>query len=48
MKSLIICISTSHGNTRRVADRIAEVLHADVVEPEAVDPEMLSSEKEAG
>ncbi len=38
MKSLIVCSSTSHGNTRRVADRIAEVLDAEVVSPEAVDP----------
>ena len=41
MKSLIVCVSISQGNTRRVADRMAEVLHADVVEPEAVDPEAL-------
>jgi len=41
MKSLIVCVSKSHGNTRRVADRMAEVLDAEVVEPESVDPEML-------
>ncbi len=41
MKSLIVCVSKSHGNTRRVAERMAEVLGADVVEPEAVDPEAL-------
>jgi flavodoxin len=34
MKSLIICVSKSHGNTRRVADRMAEVLDAEVVNPE--------------
>ena len=39
MKSLIVCVSKSHGNTRRVADRMAEVLDAEVVEPESVDPE---------
>lgn len=37
MKSLIVCVSISNGNTRRVADRMAEVLDAEVVEPEAVD-----------
>ena len=37
MKSLIVCVSISNGNTRRVADRMAEVLGAQVVEPEAVD-----------
>ena len=41
MKSLIVCVSKSHGNTRRVADRMAEVLGAEVVEPEAVDPATL-------
>jgi flavodoxin len=38
MKSLIVCASKSHGNTRRVADRMAEVLDAEVVSPESVDP----------
>ncbi|UXA08926.1 flavodoxin family protein [Mycobacterium sp. SMC-2] len=41
MKSLIVCTSKSHGNTRLVADRMAEVLGAKVVAPEAVDPEKL-------
>ena len=43
MKSLIVCVSTSHGNTRRIADRMAEVLDAEVVEPESVDPETSAS-----
>jgi len=38
MKSLIVCVSKSHGNTRRVADRMAGVLDAEVVSPESVDP----------
>jgi flavodoxin len=41
MKSLIVCVSIAHGNTRRVADRMAQVLQAEVVEPEAVDPAAL-------
>jgi flavodoxin len=41
MKSLIICVSVSHGNTRHVADCMAEVLDAEVVEPEAVDVDKL-------
>lgn len=41
MKSLIICVSKSHGNTRCIADRMAEMLDAEVVEPEAVDVETL-------
>jgi flavodoxin len=41
MKSLIICSSKSHGNTRRVANRMAEVLDAEVVTPESVDPATL-------
>ncbi len=41
MRTLIICSSKSHGNTRRVADRIAEFIGAEVVTPESVDPAML-------
>ncbi|AFM15998.1 flavodoxin [Mycolicibacterium chubuense NBB4] len=41
MKSLIVCVSISNGNTRRVADRIALELGAEVVEPEAVDVDSL-------
>ncbi|MGE5698409.1 MAG: flavodoxin family protein [Candidatus Sericytochromatia bacterium] len=41
MKSLIVCVSVAHSNTRLVADRMAEVLHAEVVEPEAVDLEAI-------
>ncbi|MEK8174434.1 flavodoxin family protein [Streptomyces sp. M19] len=36
-KTLIICTSVSHGNTRRVAEAMGEVLEAPVVEPEEVD-----------
>ncbi|MGO9509428.1 MAG: flavodoxin family protein [Mycobacterium sp.] len=38
MRSLIVCTSKSHGNTRRVAERMAEVLDAEVVSPGSVDP----------
>jgi len=34
MRSLIVSASTLHGNTRRVADRMADVPHAEIVEPE--------------
>ena len=37
MKALIVCVSVSHGNTRKVADAMGEVLDARVVEPEQVD-----------
>jgi len=43
MKALIVCASRSHGNTRRVADRIAEALDAEVVAPEAVDPSVVGN-----
>ncbi|MGW2491449.1 flavodoxin family protein [Streptomyces sp. NPDC001606] len=33
-KTLIICTSVSHGNTRRIAEAMGEVLGAPVVEPE--------------
>lgn len=35
--SLIVCASVSHGNTRKVADAMAEVLDAEVVCPDDVD-----------
>jgi flavodoxin len=37
MKTLIVCVSVSHTNTKKVARAIAEVIDADVVEPEEVD-----------
>jgi flavodoxin len=33
MKALIICMSVHHGNTRKVAERMARVLGADVLTP---------------
>ncbi|MFF3085410.1 flavodoxin domain-containing protein [Streptomyces nojiriensis] len=36
MKTLLVCTSVSHGNTRRVAEAMAEVLDARVVAPEGV------------
>lgn len=42
MRTLIVCVSVSHGNTRQVAGAIADVLDADVVEPEEVDPASLA------
>jgi flavodoxin len=35
--ALIVCVSEHHGNTHRVANAMAKVLGADVVEPEIVD-----------
>ena len=37
MKTLLICRSKSHGNTARVANAMAEVLDAAVIEPAQVD-----------
>ena len=42
LTALIVCVSESHGNTRRVAEAMGEVIGADVVEPEAVTAEELS------
>ena len=36
MKTLIVCVSVSHGNTRKIASAMADVLGAEVVEPETV------------
>lgn len=37
MKVIIVCASVSHGNTKRIADVMGQVLSAPVVEPEQVD-----------
>ncbi|MBW5481610.1 flavodoxin [Streptomyces bambusae] len=42
MKAVIVCVSVSHGNTRRVADTMARVLGAKVVTPEQADPAELA------
>lgn len=43
MNVLIVCVSVSHGNTRKVADAMADVLDARVVEPEEVDDVTLAA-----
>ncbi|MER5440663.1 flavodoxin family protein [Streptomyces sp. NPDC002790] len=42
MNAVLVCHSVSHGNTRRVADTMAEVLGAKVVTPEQADPAELA------
>jgi flavodoxin len=37
MKTLIVCLSEHHGNTKKIADAMAAVLHAEVVSPHDVD-----------
>lgn len=43
MKSIIMCTSVSHGNSRRVADAMGEVLGAKVVAPGEIDVAELAS-----
>ncbi len=43
MKSVIVCASVSHGNTRRIAEVMGEVLAAPVVAPGEVDMAELSA-----
>lgn len=42
MQVLIVCVSVSNRNTRKVADAMAEVFDARVVEPEEVDDDMVA------
>lgn len=42
MKTVIVCASVSHGNTRRVAETMAEVLSAEVVSPDEADLSQLA------
>lgn len=43
MKTLIVCQSVSHGNTRKVADAIADELDARVVTPDEIEPHALAA-----
>lgn len=38
MTTLLVCASVSHGNTRRVAEEMADVLDAVIVRPEEIGP----------
>jgi len=37
MKTLIVCVSVSHGNTKKIAQAMAGVLEATVLDPEEID-----------
>ena len=41
-RTLIAYVSVSHGNTARIAHAIGDVLNAELLEPELVDPAQLS------
>ena len=43
MKSLIVCKSVHHGNTKKVAKAMASILKAKVVEPEKVNDKMIKT-----
>ncbi|RJO75832.1 flavodoxin [Nocardia panacis] len=43
MRTIIVCKSVSHGNTRKVADVIGEVLGSRIVDPSEIDAAELSS-----
>ncbi|MFB6602839.1 flavodoxin family protein [Streptomyces noursei] len=38
MKAVVVCVSASHGNTRKVADVMGQALRALVVDPEEIEP----------
>jgi flavodoxin len=42
MKTLIVCVSQHHGNTKKIADAIAAVLDAEVRRPDNVNVETLA------
>jgi flavodoxin len=41
MKTVVVCVSIHHGNTKKVADAIAAILHAQVCTPDDVDAAVL-------
>jgi flavodoxin len=42
MKTLIVCVSQHHGNTKKIADAMAAVLDAEVRRPDDVNAEALA------
>lgn len=48
MKSTIVCVSVSHGNTLEIAKAMSEVIGATVVEPEKVDVASLADQDLVG
>lgn len=42
MNTIVICVSVHHGNTKQIADAIAEVLRAQVCTPDKADVAMLA------
>jgi len=43
MKTLIVCESWHHGNTKKIAEAMAEVLHAEIISPGDVNVEALAN-----
>lgn len=43
MKTVIVCTSVSHGNTKRIAETMSETLSASVVSPAEIEPQQLAS-----
>ena len=41
VRSVILCVSLHHGNTRKVAEAISRVLNAEILRPEDADPKEL-------
>ena len=48
MKTMIVCTSVSHGNTRRIAGAIGEVLQTSVLAPDEVDLDALAAAELVG
>ena len=48
MKTLIICVSVHHGNTRKIAEAMAGSLDAEVMAPDEVDPGLLGESQFIG
>ena len=42
LKTLVICISAHHGNTMKVAEKIAKTLGADMLSPQEVNEEKIN------
>ena len=46
IRSIILCVSLHHGNTRKIAEAISGVLNAEILHPEDADPKELATRYE--
>lgn len=46
IRSIILCVSLHHGNTRKIAEAISRILNAEILHPKDADPKELTEKYE--